>query len=303
MTYSGNPRNLEGVDDSRHRLVVGDICDRELVSSLIAECDGVIHMAAESHVDRSIADASPFVRTNMVGTQVILDSLLEQQRKGRSIRLAFVSTDEVYGSLPLDRPDLLFTEESPIEPRSPYATTKAAADLLCQAYHHTYGMDIVTTRCSNNLGPRQFPEKVIPLFVTNLIRGKKVPLYGDGLNVRDWLHVDDHCSAVLAVFERGTSGHVYNVGGDNERSNFELTMTILELMGKGEEMIEYVEDRLGHDRRYAIDSSKIQRELGWKAKHSDWPEAIRSTIDWYKNNESWWDDILRDEHNSQTAGE
>lgn len=301
LAYSGNVRNLEGIDDSRHRLVVGDICDRGLVDSLVEQCDGVVHMAAESHVDRSINDASPFVRTNILGTQVILDSLRDAQQRGRDIRMAFMSTDEVYGSLPLDRPELLFTEDSQIQPRSPYATTKASADLLCQAYHHTYGMDIVTTRCSNNLGPRQFPEKVIPLFVTNLIRGKKVPLYGDGLNVRDWLHVEDHCSAVLAVFERGRSGEVYNVGADNERSNLELTRLILELMGRGDEMIEYVEDRLGHDRRYAIDSSKIQKELGWRAEHSDWPAALEQTIAWYKDNEAWWDEILRGEHQKQAV--
>ncbi len=301
MTYSGNPRNLEGLDSSRHKLVIGDICDRELVDSLVEQCDGVIHMAAESHVDRSIADASPFVRTNMLGTQVILDSIrdMRSRKGGRSVRMAFMSTDEVYGSLPLDKPELLFTEDSQIEPRSPYATTKAASDLLCQSYHHTYGMDIVTTRCSNNLGPRQFPEKVIPLFVTNLVRGKKVPLYGDGLNVRDWLHVDDHCSAVLAAFEKGTSGGIYNVGADNERSNLELTHAILELMGKDDGMIEYVEDRLGHDRRYAIDSSKIQNELGWRATKSDWPSALQETIDWYLANEIWWDEILRGEHQKQ----
>ncbi|MCA9281573.1 MAG: dTDP-glucose 4,6-dehydratase [Phycisphaeraceae bacterium] len=288
LAYSGNLRNLDGLDGSRHRFVKGDICDRALVTELVGQCDGVLHFAAESHVDRSIQDSSPFIRTNVLGTQVILDVLLDAKRSGASKRMLYVSTDEVYGSLPLDRPDLKFTERTPIDPRSPYAASKAGGDLLCSAYAHTHGLDIVTTRCSNNLGPRQLTEKAIPLFVTNLLQGKQIPLYGDGLNVRDWLHVDDHCSAVLAVMERGRAGEVYNIGGDNERSNLELVRAILGIMGHGESMIRYVEDRLGHDRRYAIDATKMHEELGWRPTRSAWPDALESTIRWYRENEDWW---------------
>ncbi|GJM19116.1 MAG: dTDP-glucose 4,6-dehydratase [Phycisphaeraceae bacterium] len=285
LTYSGNLENLAGLeDDPRHEFVKGDILDAGLVRSLIERADAVVHMAAESHVDRSILDSKPFIDTNVGGTQVILD----EARKVGGRRVLLVSTDEVYGALPLDRPDLLFTEETPIAPNSPYAASKAAADVLVRAYHHTFGMDVVTTRCSNNFGPYQFPEKVIPLFVSNLIEGKKVPLYGDGLNVRDWLHVDDHCEAIVRVLEDGTAGEVYNVGGNNERSNLELTRMILELMGCGEEMIEPVADRLGHDRRYAIDASKIRRELGWEPTRSAWPGALEETVAWYRENDEWW---------------
>lgn len=290
LTYSGNLENLRGVEtDPRYRFVRGDICDASLVERLIAECDAVIHMAAESHVDRSIRDACPFIRSNVVGTQTILDALRRhRERTGRSLRMVYVSTDEVYGSLPLDRPDLRFTERTALQPNSPYAASKAAGDCLVRASHHTFGLDLVTTRCSNNFGPHQFPEKIIPLFVTNLLEGQPVPLYGDGLNVRDWLHADDHCEAVLAVLERGRTGEVYNIGGNNERSNLELTRTILGLMDKGEEMIRYVQDRPGHDRRYAIDCSKIAAELGWRAARSAWPGALAATIEWYTRNPDWW---------------
>ncbi|MDX2132475.1 MAG: dTDP-glucose 4,6-dehydratase [Planctomycetota bacterium] len=290
LTYSGNAENLADLaQDTRYRFVHGDICDRPLVEKLAGECDAIVHFAAESHVDRSIMDAGPFIRTNVGGTQVLLDVLRARRAaRGTSPRLLYVSTDEVYGSLPLDRPDLLFTEDSPILPNSPYAASKAAGDGLVRAYHHTFGLDLVTTRCSNNFGPYHFPEKVIPLFITNLIDGEQVPLYGDGLNVRDWLHVEDHCEAVLAVLERGTSGEVYNVGGNNERSNLDLTRTILRLMGKGDEMIRYVADRPGHDRRYAIDATKIRRELGWEPTRSAWPDALASTVEWYRANEAWW---------------
>ena len=286
LTYSGNLENLAGLEgDERYRFVKADIRDAAAMAALMEEADAVVHMAAESHVDRSILDSTPFVQTNIAGTQVMLDAVRKATRAGRFL---YVSTDEVYGSLPLEDKDVKFTEETPLAPNSPYAASKTGGDLLCRAYHHTFGMDIVTTRCSNNFGPYQFPEKVIPLFVTNLIEGRKVPLYGDGLNVRDWLHVDDHCEAILTVLEKGSSGEVYNVGGNNERSNLELTHSILELMGCGDEMIEYVTDRPGHDRRYAIDASKIERELGWRPTRSAWPGALRETVEWYRDNPSWW---------------
>ena len=286
LTYAGNPANLADVaDDPRYEFVHGDIRDRDDLVHALSGCDSVVHFAAESHVDRSIADASPFVSTNVLGTQVLLDACREL---GTIERFVHIGTDEVYGELPLDRPDLKFTEQTPLQPNSPYSASKAAADLLALSYHTTFGLPVVVTRCSNNFGPFQYPEKVIPLFVTNLIDGQKVPLYGDGLNVRDWLHVIDHCEAVLAVLERGAVGEVYNIGGNNEQSNVNLTHTILDLIGCGKDMIQPVEDRLGHDRRYAIDSSKIQSELGWRATRSTWPEALAQTIDWYKSNESWW---------------
>ncbi len=286
LTYAGNPANLADVaDDQRYEFVHGDIRDRDDLLAALTGCDAVVHFAAESHVDRSIADASPFVSTNVLGTQVLLDACREL---GTIERFVHIGTDEVYGELPLDRPDLKFTEKTPLQPNSPYSASKAAADLLALSYHTTFDLPVVITRCSNNFGPYQYPEKVIPLFVTNLIDGQKVPLYGDGLNVRDWLHVIDHCEAVLAVLERGELGAVYNIGGNNEQSNVNLTHTILDLIGCGKDMIQPVEDRLGHDRRYAIDSSKIQSELRWRPTRSTWPEALAQTIDWYKSNESWW---------------
>lgn len=289
LTYSGNLENLEGLDE-RHTFVKGDIRDLELCSELIGGCDAVVHMAAESHVDRSIIDARPFIETNVLGTQTLLDALRRADPKNTK-RFIHVSTDEVYGSLPLDRPDLLFTEETPTNPKSPYAASKAASDFLVRACVHTYGVDACITNCSNNFGPYQFPEKVIPLFVTNLIEGEKVPLYGDGLNVRDWLHVDDHCEAILTVLDKGSAGETYNIGGNNERSNLELTHAILAIMGMGEEMIKPVADRPGHDRRYAIDASKIERELAWKPTRSAWPAALETTVDWYRSNESWWRNV------------
>jgi dTDP-glucose 4,6-dehydratase len=285
LSYSGNPENLtELMDHGRHRPVIGNVQDRGLVMRLVAEHELVIHFAAESHVDRSIADARAFMDTNVSGTLCLLDAF---RAKG-SGRLVQVSTDEVYGSLPLERPDLKFTELTSIAPSSPYSASKAAADGLVGAYHHTYGLDAVITRCSNNFGPWQFPEKVIPLFITKLMEGQKVPLYGDGQNVRDWLHVIDHCEAIIAVAERGRAGEVYNVGGDNECSNIALTHMILDALGKGRDQIEWVTDRLGHDRRYAIDSSKLQQELGWRPVRSSWPQALTETIQWYIDNQSWW---------------
>ncbi|MDX2114100.1 MAG: dTDP-glucose 4,6-dehydratase [Planctomycetota bacterium] len=292
LSYSGNLENLAGLEyDPRYRFVKGDICDPAVVAPLMEQADCVVHMAAESHVDRSILDSKPFVLSNVLGTQNLLD-VARKAKGGKGVgRFVIVSTDEVYGSLPLDQPELKFTEDTPLQPNSPYAASKTGADLLGRAYHHTFGMDVLITRCSNNFGRYQFPEKVIPLFVTNLLENKPVPLYGDGRNVRDWIHVDDHCEAVLTVLEKGRSGEVYNVGGNNERSNLELTHSILELMGKGKDMIRPVADRPGHDRRYAIDSSKIQRELGWRPTRSQWPAALRQTVEWYTNNRPWWERV------------
>jgi dTDP-glucose 4,6-dehydratase len=294
LTYSGNLENLSAAEKHpNYRFVKGDICDESAVAPLLEDCDAVVHMAAESHVDRSILDSKPFIISNVVGTQVLLDAA-RKAKAGRWMsngRFVYVSTDEVYGSLPLDKPELLFTEQTPLQTNSPYSASKAGGDLLARAYHHTFHMDVRTTRCSNNFGPYQFPEKVIPLFVTNLIEGKQVPLYGDGKNVRDWLHVDDHCEAVLTVLEKGKAGEVYNVGGNNERSNLELTHEILRLMGMGKEMIKPVADRPGHDRRYAIDAGKIRRELGWQPTRSAWPKALADTIAWYRNNEAWWRNV------------
>lgn len=288
LTYSGNPANLTGLEhEPRYRFVKGDVCDAGLVDGLVGGCDAIVHLAAESHVDRSIADARPFVVTNVLGTHVMLEAARKHRR-----RLVFVSTDEVYGSLPLESPEK-FTEESPIRPNSPYAASKAGADLLCRAAFETHGQDVVITRCANNLGPYQFPEKIIPLFATNLIEGRRVPVYGDGLNVRDWMHVDDHCEALLVVLEKGRAGEVYNIGAGVEKSNLDLTRDILRIMGKGEEWIEFVADRPGHDRRYALDTSKIERELGWRASRSDWPGALERTVRWYIDNPGWWRALKR----------
>ncbi len=297
LTYSGNLENLADIQDRPgYRFVKGDICDRALLDELLPEHDAIAHLAAESHVDRSIYDAGPFVRTNVLGTQMLLDAA-RQAWGGRGTgggggRFLHVSTDEVYGSLPLDRRDLKFTEQTPLDPHSPYSASKAASDLLVQACGMTHGLDVSITRCSNNFGPWQFPEKVIPLFVTNLLQGEQVPLYGDGLNVRDWLHVEDHCEALLTVLERGTPGGIYNIGGDNERSNLDLTGEILRLMGfaggKAEAMIRRVKDRPAHDRRYAIDARKLATELGWRPTRSAWPGALEQTVNWYREHEDWW---------------
>lgn len=291
LTYSGNPENLADLKgDPRYRFVHGNICDVELVTELVADADAVVHMAAESHVDRSIIDARPFVESNVMGTMTLLDAA-RRTDPTMNKRFVHVSTDEVYGDLPIDQPELKFKETTPYAPSSPYSASKAGSDMLVRAYHHTFGMNVCITNCSNNHGPYQFPEKVIPLFVTNLIEGKKVPLYGDGRNVRDWLHVEDHCEAVLTVLEKGEAGETYNIGGNNERSNLELTHAILDVMGKGKEMIEPVKDRLGHDRRYAIDATKIKHELGWQPTRSAWPAALENTVRWYVDNEQWWRNV------------
>jgi len=281
LTYAGNVANLQSVwEDERFKFVKGDICDVELIVDLMADIDIVVNFAAESHVDRSIHSSADFVRTNIVGTQVLADAA----RKHNIDRFLQVSTDEVYGSLGKTG---LFTEQTPIQPNSPYSASKASADLLLQAYYHTYDFPVVITRCSNNYGPYQFPEKLIPLFVTNLVEGKKVPVYGDGMQVRDWLHVDDHCRAIQAVMNNSELGQVYNIGGNNEQANLNITRLILDHLEKDDSHIEHVTDRLGHDRRYAIDASKIKDHLGWQPE-VNFEQGLTETMDWYLENKSWW---------------
>ena len=284
LTYAGNPANLAGVARSpRYRFVHGDITDRECVTRAMEGAEAVLHLAAESHVDRSIHDSGPFVRTNVIGTQVLLDAA----REHKVSRFVHVSTDEVYGSL---GPTGAFTEETPLAPNSPYSASKAASDLLVRAYHHTFGLPTLTTRCSNNYGPYQFPEKLIPLFISNLLRGEQVPVYGDGLNVRDWLHVKDHCAAIHCVWRKGRVGEVYNIGGRCEKTNLELTYTLLRILGKTASSIRYVADRPGHDRRYAIDCAKIERELGWSPAVT-FDKGLEETVAWYRTNAAWVESI------------
>lgn len=280
FTYAGNIRNLSEVEsDQRLSIVRGDIRNASDIDSALPNHDIVVHFAAESHVDRSIQSSSVFITTNVLGTQQMLEGALRHGVK----RFVHVSTDEVYGSID----DGSWDENQPLLPNSPYAASKASSDLLARAYSRTYGLDVRITRCSNNFGTHQFPEKVIPLFVTNLIDGLKVPLYGDGLNVRDWLHVDDHCRAIQLVAERGTPGEIYNIGGGTELTNRQLTSIILDAFECGEEMVEPVADRLGHDRRYSVDWSKIDRELGYRPINT-FENSIHSIINWYRMNESWW---------------
>jgi dTDP-glucose 4,6-dehydratase len=276
LTYAGNRANLDA--DPRLRFVHGDICDRELVASVMPEHDAVVHFAAESHVDRSIVEPDAFVRTNCDGTNVLCDVA------GRSEieRFVHVSTDEVYGSTEAES----FTESSPLAPTSPYSASKAGSDLIALAHHHTHGLPVVITRSSNNYGPYQYPEKIIPLFVTNLLEGRPVPVYGDGLNVRDWCHVEDNCAAIDLVLRRGATGEVYNIGARQETTNLDLTHLILAAMGKGPEAIEFVEDRLGHDRRYSLSAARI-RTLGWSPRRS-LEEGIVQTVDWYRSHPEWW---------------
>jgi len=281
LTYAGNLANLADVaDDPRYRFVKGDITDRAAVANALVEVtDAVINFAAESHVDRSILDSGPFVRTNVLGTQVLLDAARAKKVK----RFVQVSTDEVYGSL---GPAGYFTETTPLAPSSPYSASKAAADMLVLAYAHTFSMDAVITRCSNNYGPYQFPEKIIPLFITNLMSDQQVPVYGDGMQVRDWIHVLDHARGVEVAWRKGRAGEVYNFGGRCEMPNLHLTHTLLELLGKPRTLIKHVQDRLGHDRRYAIDCSKAERELGWKPEVT-FENGLRETIAWYQANQPW----------------
>lgn len=281
LTYAGVKENLDSTAGiPGYSFVKGDICDLKLVSSLLEDADAIINFAAESHVDRSINGASDFVQTNIVGVQVLLDAI---KASGRKIRFLQVSTDEVYGSIQSGS----WTEDWPLQPNSPYAASKASGELLARSYNKTHGMDVVITRCSNNYGTHHFPEKLIPLFVTNLIEGKKVPVYGTGENVRDWLHVDDHCRGIYSVLMNGRSGEVYNIGGGRELTNNEITNLILEAMGADESSIEYVEDRKGHDLRYSVDWTKINRELGYEPKVK-FEDGLRETIQWYRDNEAWW---------------
>jgi len=289
LTYAGNIENLADVEgDARYEFVRGDICDAPLAARLLAGVDAVVNFAAESHVDRSILSAGEFIRTNVVGTHTLLAAANDAGIK----RFVQISTDEVYGSL---GPTGYFTEATPPAPNSPYSASKASADMLVRAYHHTFGLPAIITRCSNNYGPWQFPEKLIPLFITNLLAGKPVPVYGDGLNVRDWIFVEDHCSAIAAVLERGRPGEVYNIGGGNEKTNLEITRLLLAELGKDSSLIQFVKDRPGHDRRYAIDSSKITSELGWRPEH-DFAQGMRLTLNWYRDNERWWQRIKTGEY-------
>lgn len=290
LTYAGNLETLAPVMEEDHFTFVRcDITDREGVRKVFEEHhpDVVVNFAAESHVDRSIEDPGVFLRTNILGTQVLMDACREFGIR----RFHQVGTDEVYGDLPLDRPDLFFTEDLPLQASSPYSASKASADLLAMAYHRTYGLPVTISRCSNNYGPYQFPEKLIPLMIANALADKPLPVYGTGENVRDWLYVEDHCRAVDMILENGKVGEVYNIGGHNERSNLDVVKTILKQLGKPESLITFVGDRKGHDLRYAIDPSKIHGELGWLPE-TKFDDGIRQTIDWYLNNESWWKNII-----------
>ena len=293
LTYAGNLENLKDVEDQpNYQFVKGDICDRQFLDSL--DFDAIINFAAESHVDRSILDSFPFLQANVIGTQVLLEAA-----KNRRCRMLQVSTDEVYGSIEKG----LFTEGSPISPNSPYAASKASADLLVRAYHETFGMDVLITRCSNNYGPYQFPEKLIPLVISHAIAGKPVPVYGDGKNVRDWIYVLDHCKAVEAVFHRGRSGEVYNAGGKNEWRNIDIINKLLSLVARKtgqdpdllKKLITFVKDRQGHDRRYAIDPSKIEKELDWRPE-TGFEEGLEATVDWYLSYRTWWERIISGEY-------
>lgn len=284
FTYAGNADNLRGVDERRLDVVVGDVCDRPAVREAMEGHDAVVHFAAESHVDRSIVSPDEFVRTNCDGTNVVCDIA----RSCGVERVLHVSTDEVYGSIE----EGSFTESDSLSPRSPYAASKAGSDLIALSYRTTHGLDVVVTRSSNNFGPYQYPEKVIPLFTTNLLEGRKVPLYGDGLNVRDWCHVEDNCAGVDLVLRHGEAGEVYNIGAGNECTNRELVDQILRLLGHDDSMIEWVPDRLGHDRRYSIETSKV-RELGWTPSR-DFSGALEATVDWYRDNCWWWESLRPD---------
>ncbi|MBO4651718.1 MAG: dTDP-glucose 4,6-dehydratase [Lachnospiraceae bacterium] len=294
LTYAGNLSTLAPVmNNDKFRFVKADICDRETVFALFEEeqPDAVINFAAESHVDRSIEDPEVFLRTNILGTATLMDAC----RVFGNVRYHQVSTDEVYGDLPLNRPDLLFTENTPIHTSSPYSSSKAGADLLVQAYNRTYGLPVTISRCSNNYGPYHFPEKLIPLMIVNCLYDKPLPVYGEGLNVRDWLYVEDHCKAIDLIVRKGRIGEVYNVGGHNEMRNIDIVKLIIRELGKSEDLITYVTDRKGHDLRYAIDPTKIHEELGWLPE-TCFEEGIKKTIKWYLENRSWWEEIINGEY-------
>lgn len=297
LTYAGNLATLASsvVDETSVKFIRGDIADREMVCRIfVAEKpDVVVNFAAESHVDRSIEDSSVFLQTNVMGVQVLLDAC----RSFGIQRYHQVSTDEVYGDLPLDRPDLFFTEQTPLHTSNPYSASKASADLLCNAYYRTYGMPITISRCSNNYGPYQFPEKLIPLMIANALSDKPLPVYGEGLNVRDWLYVEDHCEAIDLILERGRVGQVYNIGGHNEMRNIDIVKLICKTLGKPESLITHVADRKGHDRRYAIDPTFIHNELGWLPEIR-FEEGIQRTIQWYLDNRLWWENIMSGEYRS-----
>lgn len=299
LTYAGNLSTLKSVlDKENFRFVRADICDREAVYQLFEEekPDIVVNFAAESHVDRSIENPAIFLETNIIGTSVLMDAC----RKYGIQRYHQVSTDEVYGDLPLDRPDLFFTEETPLHTSSPYSSSKASADLLVLAYHRTYGLPTTISRCSNNYGPYHFPEKLIPLMIANALADKPLPVYGEGLNVRDWLYVEDHCEAIDRIIHDGRVGEVYNVGGHNEKQNIEIVKIICRELGKPESLITHVEDRKGHDRRYAIDPTKIHEELGWLPK-TKFEDGIKKTIRWYLDNKDWWQEIISGEYQQYYA--
>lgn len=293
LTYAGNLYTLDEARKGNFRFVLGDITDRKAVFALCEEekFDAIVNFAAESHVDRSIENPEVFLKTNILGTQVLLDAC----NKYKIPRYHQVSTDEVYGDLPLDRLDLFFTEATPIHTSSPYSASKASADLLVMAYHRTFGTPATISRCSNNYGPYQFPEKLIPLMIAKALSDEKLPVYGEGLNVRDWLYVDDHCKAIDMILENGRIGEIYNIGGHNEKANIDVVRTILKAVGKDESLITYVKDRPGHDMRYAIDPTKIHNELGWEPE-TLFNEGIQKTIDWYLNNREWWQKILSGEY-------
>ena len=296
LTYAGNLATLASVmDQPNFKFVRGDIADREAVFALFEaeKPDVVVNFAAESHVDRSIEDPGIFLKTNVLGTQVLLDAC----RQFGVTRYHQVSTDEVYGDLPLDRPDLFFTEETPLHTSSPYSASKASADLLCSAYQRTYGLPITISRCSNNYGPYQFPEKLIPLMIANALADKPLPVYGEGLNVRDWLYVEDHCAAIDLILEKGKVGQTYNIGGHNERKNIDIVRLICRALDKPESLITHVRDRKGHDMRYAIDPSFIHQELGWLPE-TKFEDGIQKTIKWYLDNRSWWEKIASGEYQS-----
>ncbi len=290
LTYAGNLETLKPVMDSPHfTFIKGDIADREVVYELFAseKPDVIVNFAAESHVDRSIKNPQIFLRTNVIGTSVLLDAC----RKYGITRYHQISTDEVYGDLPIDRPDLFFSETTPLHTSSPYSASKASADLLVLAYYRTFGVPVTISRCSNNYGPYHFPEKLIPLMITNALQGKQLPIYGTGENIRDWLYVEDHCHAIDLILANGKVGEVYNIGGNNERTNLEVVKTIIKELGKEESLITYVADRLGHDRRYAIDAAKMQTQLGWQPT-TLFDEGIKKTITWYLDNRLWWERIV-----------
>ena len=294
LTYAGNMETMaEAMKNDQFKFVRGDIADRQAVYKLFEteKPDVIVNFAAESHVDRSIENPEIFLQTNVIGTSVLLDAC----RKYGIDRYHQVSTDEVYGDLPLDRPDLFFTETTNLHTSSPYSASKASADLLVMAYHRTYKVPVTISRCSNNYGPFHFPEKLIPLMIINALADKKLPVYGDGLNVRDWLYVEDHCAAINLILEKGKVGEVYNIGGHNERANIDVVKTILKQLGKGEDLIEYVGDRKGHDRRYAIDPTKIHNELGWLPE-TKFEDGIKATVQWYLDNRQWWENIISGEY-------